>query len=99
MPGPSQAKSGGAKKVGRNLAKCARYRSRGRRYLHKMARILQSNGPAAAETYRLAHLRGRGRRSKGGSMDNCKAYYETQAQMRRRWALLKAYQKRRKARK
>jgi hypothetical protein len=57
MPG-SQAKSGGNKKHGRNLAKCARYRERDRRFKNKMRRILRSNGPAAANKYKLAHLRG-----------------------------------------
>jgi len=55
---PSQAKSGGAKKVGRNLEKCKRYRSRDARYKHKLARILQSNGAKAADDYRLAHIKG-----------------------------------------
>ena len=58
MPGQSQSKSGGAKKYGRNLAKCKRYRQRDTRYKHKLARVLQSNGPAAANAYKLAHVRG-----------------------------------------
>lgn len=57
MPG-SQAKSGGAKKYGRNKVKCQRYRDRGRRFRNKLRRILRSNGEAAARLYELAHLRG-----------------------------------------
>jgi hypothetical protein len=57
MPG-SQAKSGGAKKYGRNKIKCQRYRDRDTRFRNKMKRILRSNGPAAAQRYKIAHLRG-----------------------------------------
>ena len=53
-----QAKSGGNKKIGRNLAKCKRYRTRDTRYKHKLARIQRSNGPAAANAYKLAHIKG-----------------------------------------
>ena len=53
-----QAKSGGAKKIGRNKVKCARYRSRDTRFKHKLARVLKSNGPEAANAYRSVHVRG-----------------------------------------
>jgi len=53
-----QAKSGGARKIGRNKPKCARYRSRDTRYRNKYARVLKSNGAKAADAYRLAHVRG-----------------------------------------
>lgn len=54
-----QAKSGGAKKIGNRLKKCALYRSRGTRYENKMRRIRQSNGKEAANRYRLADMQGR----------------------------------------
>ena len=53
-----QAKSGGARKIGRNEVKCALYRARGTRFKNKLARVLRSNGKAAADAYRLAHVRG-----------------------------------------
>ncbi len=53
-----QGKSGGARKIGRNLKKCQGYRSRDTRYWHKLARILKSNGKEAARIYRLGHARG-----------------------------------------
>ena len=53
-----QAKSGGARKIGRNKVKCQRYRSRGTRFTNKLARVRQSSGPKAASAYRRAHLRG-----------------------------------------
>lgn len=59
MPQKKQGKSGGARKIGNNKVKCARYRSRDTRFWHKLARIRQSNGKAAANVYRLAHLRGK----------------------------------------
>lgn len=53
-----QAKSGGARKIGTNKEKCARYRSRGTRFKNKLTRVLKSNGKAAADAYRRGHLKG-----------------------------------------
>ena len=58
MPQKKQGKSGGARKIGRNKVKCARYQSRDTRFRHKLARILKSNGKEAARIYRLGHARG-----------------------------------------
>lgn len=58
MTTSAQRKRGGSKKHGRNKVKCQRYRDRGIRFKNKMKRILQSNGPEAAQKYKLAYLRG-----------------------------------------
>ncbi|HLA88124.1 MAG TPA: hypothetical protein VJL10_08885 [Anaerolineales bacterium] len=47
----TQAKSGGAKKIGRNKEKCARYRAMHTREMNKVRRILRSNGWDAAQAY------------------------------------------------
>jgi hypothetical protein len=50
-------KSGGkgSKKYGRNKIKCANYRARKLREIHKVKRILQSNGRDEAIAYARAH--------------------------------------------
>jgi len=46
---PKASKSN--RKLGRNEAKCKRYRSEQRREKHKIKRVLQSNGAEAARAY------------------------------------------------
>jgi hypothetical protein len=52
------AKHAGPSKAGKNAEKCKRYRAGNRRVIHKLARIRQSNGNAAAMEYDLAAARG-----------------------------------------
>ncbi len=47
----SEAKSGGKRKHGRDLAKCKRYRDHSTREKHKIKRILQSSGVAFAKAW------------------------------------------------
>ena len=47
----TQAKSGGAKKIGRNKEKCARYKAMHTREMNKVRRVLRSNGWDAAQAY------------------------------------------------
>ena len=51
MTQAKQAKSGGARKIGRNKEKCARYRAMHTREMNKVRRILRSNGWDAAQAY------------------------------------------------
>ena len=44
MPKAQTKGKGGSKKIGRNMEKCARYRSHGRREKNKIKRVLQSCG-------------------------------------------------------
>ena len=44
MPRQQGKKSGGARKYGRNLDKCKRYRDMHQREINKIRRILRSNG-------------------------------------------------------
>jgi len=47
----TQAKSGGAKKIGRSKEKCAHYRAMHAREMNKVRRVLRSNGWDAAQAY------------------------------------------------
>ena len=51
MTQAKQAKSGGARKIGRNKEKCARYRAMHTREMNKVRRVLRSNGWDAAQAY------------------------------------------------
>jgi len=51
MTQAKQAKSGGARKIGRNKEKCARYRAMHTREMNKVRRVLRSNGWDAAQVY------------------------------------------------
>ncbi len=57
MPKSSQAKVGGKgnKKIGRNNAKCQRYRAMGTREKNKLRRVLRSSGEVAALEYAREH--------------------------------------------
>lgn len=52
MPKQSVVKKGSSRKVGGKIEKCRRYRERGTCMFNKIKRILQSNGPTAAKSYR-----------------------------------------------
>ncbi len=54
-PKQSRKKSGGAKKIGRNLKKCAQYRAEGRREKNKARRIAKE--ARRQERLRLRKLR------------------------------------------
>ena len=51
----SKSKSGGKRKWGRNVTKCARYRLAQVREKHKVKRVLQSSGIVAAKKYAAAN--------------------------------------------
>ena len=51
MAQKEQKKSGGAKKYGRNEAKCKAYRASKNREKNKIKRVLQSEGVKAAEAF------------------------------------------------
>jgi hypothetical protein len=50
-----KSKSGGARKIGRNLRKCKMYRDNHIRERNKLKRVLQSCGRAFAEKWALEH--------------------------------------------
>lgn len=51
MAGKTQAKHGGARKIGRSKTKCEQYRNAHTRERNKIKRVLQSNGYDAALAY------------------------------------------------
>lgn len=51
MAESQKAKSGGARKIGRDRFKCERYRNANTRERNKLKRIRQSNGIEAARQY------------------------------------------------
>ena len=51
MTKSQQGKSGGAKKYGRDAAKCQKYKLTQVREKNKLKRVLQSNGSKAARKY------------------------------------------------
>ena len=55
MAKTSKSKSGGKRKWGRNVTKCARYRLAQVREKHKVKRVLQSSGIVAAKKYAAAN--------------------------------------------
>ena len=55
MPRQQQKKSGGARKIGRNVDKCRRYRDMHRREVNKIKRVLQSCGAEFAKAWAREH--------------------------------------------
>lgn len=53
MAKQSQRKSGGMRKYGRSLDKCAHYKAMHTREKNKIRRILRSNGSAEAQKYAI----------------------------------------------
>ena len=51
----SQKKSGGMRKYGRNLERCAKYKAMHTREKNKIRRVLRSNGFTAAQSYAEQH--------------------------------------------
>jgi hypothetical protein len=51
MAKQQKGKSGGMRKIGRNLEKCKMYRAMHKREMNKVRRVLRSSGRVAAEKY------------------------------------------------
>lgn len=53
MAKSNKGKSGGQRKWGRDIAKCARYKLAMKREKHKLKHVLQSNGKSEARKYAI----------------------------------------------